>query len=404
MIDLSPFISIQEALLKQVPRENHRSLYERINWKNRLIGIIGGRGTGKTTLLLQHLAEKSSYSSKYLYISADNIRVEAIGIYEIASQFFRMGGEVIIIDEIHKYARWPQEIKNLYDSFPSAKILFSGSSTLGLQLGKADLSRRAVFYTLPGLSFREYLLLARNVKLPAITLAGLLKEHARLTSEVLVEGPVLGLFRDYLEHGIYPFFVEGIEEYLAKLRNIIEKTLYEDIVSTSSIKSSNVPMLKRILWLIATSQPFEPNLVRISNNLGLSKPTIYGYLDYLERAGLLSGVMPKGSGFKLVRKPVKIYIENTNLLRAIAGELSREDPVGTVRETFIQHQLISAGLQVRIPSRGDFLVEDKYLLEVGGSCKGKKQIVGKENAYVVKDDIDMGFGNIIPMWLFGFLY
>jgi hypothetical protein len=163
-------------------------------------------------------------------------------------------------------------------------------------------------------------------------------------------------------------------------------------------------MLKRILWLIATSQPFEPNLVRISNNLGISKPTLYGYLDYLERAGLLSGVMPEGSGFKIVRKPVKIYIENTNLLRAIAGELSKEDPVGTVRETFIQHQLISAGLQVRIPDRGDFLVEDKYLLEAGGSRKGKKQIAGKENAYIIKDDIDTGFGNIIPMWLFGFLY
>lgn len=404
MIDLSPFLSIQEALLKQVPRESHRSLYERINWGNRLIGVIGGRGTGKTTLLLQHLAEKGLYLSKHLYISADNIRVEAIGIYEIASQFFRMGGEVIIIDEIHKYARWPQEIKNLYDSFPSAKIFFSGSSTLGLQLGKADLSRRAVFYTLPGLSFREYLLLARNVKFPAITLPDLLKKHARLASEILVEGPVLGHLRDYLEHGVYPFFVEGIEEYVTKLRNIIEKTLYEDIVSTSNIKSSNVPMLKRILWLIATSQPFEPNLVRISNNLGISKPTVYDYLDYLDRAGLLSGVMPEGSGFKLVRKPVKIYIENTNLLRAIAGELSREHSVGTVRETFIQHQLISAGLQVRIPGRGDFLVEDKYLFEAGGSRKGKKQITGKENAYIVKDDIDIGFGNIIPMWLFGFLY
>jgi len=404
MIDLSPFLSIQEALLKQVPRESHRSLFERINWENRLIGIIGGRGTGKTTLLLQYLAEKGSYLSKYLYISADNIRVEAVGIYEIASQFFRMGGEVIIVDEIHKYAGWPQEIKNLYDSFPSTKIFFSGSSTLGLQLGKADLSRRAVFYTLPGLSFREYLLLARNVKFPAITLSDLLNEHARLASEVLIEGPVLGLFRDYLEHGVYPFFVEGIEEYPAKLRNIIEKTLYEDIASTSGIKSSNVPMLKRILWLIATSQPFEPNLVRISNNLGISKPTLYGYLDYLERAGLLSGVMPEGSGFKLVRKPVKIYIENTNLLRAIAGELSKEDSVGTLRETFIQHQLISAGLQVRIPNRGDFLVEDKYLFEAGGRRKGKKQITGKENAYIIKDDIDMGFGNIIPMWLFGFLY
>jgi predicted AAA+ superfamily ATPase len=404
MIDLSPFFSIQKNLLKHVPMENQRYLYERINWKNRLIGLIGGRGTGKTTLLLQYLVKQGSDPTKHLYISADNIRVEAIGIYEIASQFFRMGGKLIIIDEVHKYDRWPQEIKNIYDSFPAAGILFSGSSTLGLQLGKADLSRRAVFYTLPGLSFREYLLLAGKIKFPVISFSDLLKEHTKLTSQVLAEGPILGHFRDYLEYGVYPFFLEGIEEYLAKVRNIIEKILYEDIVSTSKIKSSNISALKRILWLIATSQPFEPNLENISKNLGVSKPILYRYLDYLERAGLLSCIMPEGARFKLVRKPAKIYIENTNLLRATAGELSREDPVGSVRETFVQHQLISAGFQVRIPQRGDFLVEDKYLLEAGGRHKGKKQIEGQENAYIVKDDIDVGFGNIIPMWAFGFLY
>ena len=404
MIDLSPFFGIQENLLRNVPTKK-RFLFNKINWGNRLIGLVGGRGTGKTTLLLQHLAEKYEHTQNGLYISADNIRVEAIGIYEIASQFIRMGGEAIIIDEIHKYFRWPQEIKNLYDSFPAAKILFSGSSALGLQLGKSDLSRRAVFYTLSGLSFREYLQFTGRKGLPdAVSLTEILETHHKIASQILKKGPILGLFRDYLDHGVYPFFLEGIKEYLDRLGNIIEKILYEDIATTSGIKASNIAILKRILWLVATSQPFEPNIENISKHLGVSKPTVYSYLDYLERAGLLSGIMPEGSGSKLVRKPARLYLKNTNLLRATAGALSSEDPAGAVRETFMQHQLISSGLRVRVPQRADFLVEDKYLFEVGRRSKRKHQITGKENAYIVKDDIDIGFGNVIPLWLFGFLY
>jgi hypothetical protein len=404
MIDLSQFFSIQNNLLKQVPRTFKRSLYSGINWKNRLIGLVGGRGTGKTTLLLQHLAESGPASPNHLYISADHIRVEALGLYEIASRFFQMGGEVIVIDEIHKYGGWPQEIKNLYDAFPLAKILFSGSSSLALQLGKADLSRRAVFYNLPGLSFREYLHLTKEIEFPFIKFKDLLRDHSSISSDVVAEGPVLRYFQNYIDHGVYPFFMEGAEEYLAKLGNIIEKVLYEDIVSTSGMKSMNVPILKRIIWLVATSQPFKPNFEKISKNLGISKPSLYVYLDYLEKSGLLTGVMAQGAGSKLARKPAKIYLGNTNLLRAVSGELSREDPIGTIRETFVQHQLDSAGLQLRIPEKGDFLIENKYLFEVGGPSKGKHQITGKENAYILKDDIDIGFGNVIPMWLIGFLY
>jgi len=404
MIDLSQFFSIQDNLLKQVPRKFKRSLYGRINWKNRLIGLVGGRGTGKTTLLLQHLAESGPASPNHLYISADHIRVEALGLYEIATRFFQMGGEVIAIDEIHKYGGWPQEVKNLYDAFPLAKILFSGSSSLALQLGKADLSRRAVFYNLPGLSFREYLHLTKEIEFPSIKLRDLLRDHASFTSDVVAAGPVLRYFQNYIDHGVYPFFTEGTQEYPAKLGNIVEKVLYEDIVSTSGMKSMNVPILKRIIWLVASSQPFKPNFEKISKNLGIAKPSLYIYLDYLEKSGLLSGVMAQGAGSKLARKPAKIYLGNTNLLRAVSGELSREDPIGTIRETFVQHQLDSAGFQLRIPEKGDFLIENKYLFEVGGHSKGKHQITGKENAYILKDDIDIGVGNVIPMWLIGFLY
>lgn len=404
MLDLSEFFSIQASLLGQVSRSRSRFLRENIDWNSRLLGIVGARGTGKTTLLLQHLAEQDHRHQRHLYVSADHIRLQASGLYEIASYFFRLGGETIMIDEIHKYANWSQEVKNLYDSFPTAKIFFSGSSTLALQKGKADLSRRAVFYTLPGLSFREYLSFAHGLEFQAVSLPELLQNHTIVASKLLKAGPILGRFNDYLDHGVYPFFLEGIDDYLPKLLNVLEKVLYEDIPAAIAIKTANVPVLKRMLWLVATSQPFTPNIERMSRNLKISKEYVYTYLDSLERAELLSGFFSSETGYRLVRKPSKIYMENTNLLRGVAGQLGGKDQVGTARETFFAHQLKSAGANVRIPSRGDFLVEGKYLFEIGGRTKGKSQVKDADNGFVVRDEIEVGFGNVIPLWLFGFLY
>ena len=405
MIDLSEFFSIQENLIRFVPKETSRFLGKKINWENRLLGITGGRGTGKTTLLLQHLSEKArSELSKCLYLSADSVRVEAMGLYEIVSGFFRLGGDEVIIDEIHKHANWPQIIKNLYDSFPGGKIRFSGSSTLGIQLSKADLSRRVVFYELPGLSFREFLAFIGYGNFAPIALEELLKNHTEYASMVLKNGPILGHFHEYLRYGVYPFFLEGRDEYYEKLKNIIEKVLFEDILVTSGVKPSSIPIFKRILWLVATSQPFEPNMERISRSLGISRPALYGYMEYLERSCLLANIMPCAKGHRLVRKPAKVYIDNTNLLKAIGREISPEDPVGTVRETFFQNQIRSAGYRLCVPSKGDFVVEERYVFEIGGKSKGKHQVAGITDAYIIRDDIEVGFSNVIPLWLFGFLY
>jgi len=403
MADLSEFFSIQAGLLSRVPGQRKRFLAGKIDWNKRMMGISGARGTGKTTMLLQHLAARNRQQQS-LYISADHIRVQAIGLYEIASFFFRLGGEVIIIDEIHKYANWSQEVKNLYDAFTDAKIFFSGSSTLGLQKGKADLSRRAIFYNLPGLSFREYVYIAHGLDFKQVALPELLKSHTHVASTILEKGPILGHFKNYLDYGVYPFFLEGIEDYLSKLFNVLEKVLYEDIPTVTGIKTGNVPVLKRMLWLVATSQPFIPNIEKMSRDLKISKEYVYTYLHFLERAGLLSGFLPSETGYRLVRKPSKIYMENTNLLRAVAGEVGGLDEAGAIRETFFANQMKSAGLNVRIPTKGDFLVEGKYLFEIGGKSKSKKQIEWGENAFVVRDGIEVGFDNIIPLWLFGFLY
>ena len=404
MEDLTEFFGIQGGLLRAVAGSRGRFLKDKIDWDNRLIGIVGGRGTGKTTLLLQHIADRDRGEQRQLYISADHIHVQATGLYEIASSFFRLGGETIVIDEIHKYGTWQQEVKNLYDAFPDAGILFSGSSIIALQKGKADLSRRAVFHTLPGLSFREYLYFANGLEFAPASLPELLKNHPTIAAGILSKGPILGRFKEYLDHGVYPFFMEGVDVYHLKLSNVIEKVLYEDIPSATGTRTASIPVLKRILWLIATSQPFTPNIEKMSRELKISKTYIYTYLDFLERAGLLSGFLPAETGYRLVRKPAKIYMENANLIRQVTGELGSKEDSGAVRETFFAHQTKSAGMNVRIPNQGDFLVDGMYLFEIGGKGKGKSQIKDFSNAFVVRDDIEVGFGNIIPLWLFGSLY
>ena len=404
MTELTEFFSIQAGLLAGLPSSFRRFLGEKIDWKNRLIGLTGGRGTGKTTLLLQHLYDRDRDRQRNLYISADHIRVQAIGLYDIASRFFRLGGEMILIDEIHKYTGWRREIKNLYDSFGKTKIIVSGSSTLALQKGKSDLSRRIVFYDLPGLSFREYLILAHDRRYDPFTLHEILHNHPEIAVKVLKKGPILGHFKDYLDHGVYPYFLEGIDSYHHKLGNVLEKVLYEDIATGIGIKPGNVPLLKRMLWLIASSQPFKPNIDRMSSALKISKEYVYLYLDALERAELIAGIPPSETGYRLIRKPAKIYIQNTNLLHAISGSAVDADRIGSIRETFLAHQLRSASLSLRVPAMGDFVVDDKYTFEIGGKRKTKGQIKVVENSFVIKDDIEAGFGTTVPLWLFGFLY
>jgi predicted AAA+ superfamily ATPase len=404
MIDLSEFFEIQTRLLSLIPQSRRRVFMEKINWEVRLLGVIGARGTGKTTILLQRLTDEGKSAHKQLYISADHVRVQALGLYEVAAAFFKLGGQSIFIDEIHKFTNWTQEIKNIYDTFPAAKIRFSGSSTLALQSGISDLSRRAVLYTLQGLSFREFLLFAKGIEKPVTTLPDLMEKHFDLAKDISREGPILGYFRDYIDHGVYPYFLEGIPEYLPRILNVLEKIFYEDIPSSIGIKTSNISILKRILWLIATSQPFTPNIEKISRDLKISKEFVYIYMDALERARLITSILPAESGYRLVRKPSRIYIENTNLLKALASNTGGEAMHGTIRETFFAQQIKGSELGLAVPKKGDFLVEGRYLFEVGGKGKGGSQIKGQKDSFIVKDDIEMGSHNIIPLWLFGFLY
>jgi len=398
---LGDLFEIQARLAARVPRTFKRFLFHEINWEARCFGIVGARGVGKTTMLLQYYVENFSSPEECLYLSADHVLVVGYGLYRIAKEFFSFGGKGIIFDEIHKYPSWSRELKNIYDSFPDKKIVFTGSSALHILKEKADLSRRAVIYELPGLSFREFLSLVENREFNPYSLEEIISDHVHIASEIAPAVVVRKRFKEYLQYGYYPFFMEGVSDYDSKLLNAIEKILYEDIPAVWKIKPSNVPVLKKFLWLISSSSPFEVNIEKLSREIRISKEYVYIYLEALERSGLTKMVYPLQRGYRMVRKPSKVYPNNPNLYSIFTGSALPPE-VGSLRECFFVNQVaFKHGL--RLASQGDFVV-DGHTFEVGGKGKTKRQIKDEKNAFLVLDDIEVGMGAKIPLYLFGFLY
>jgi len=399
---LEDLIKLHQEVMATTPISFKRYLFSKINWKSLGMCILGDRGVGKTTLLCQDLLERYGTPDKALYLSADHISVLSYGLVKIAEQFFSYGGKALYIDEVHKYPNWSVEIKNIIDTYKGRQIIFSGSSSIDLNKSKGDLSRRVVYHRLLGLSFREYLLLAENIELPSVTFSEILTDHVEIASR-FTNLPLLKFFKDYLNHGYYPFFIEGLEDYLSKVHNVIEKVLFEDVAVIYNLKQTTLPILKRILWLVATSNGLIPNIDKMSKNLGISREMVYNCLEYLSSSGLLNDLFPSGKGNALIRKPGKIYLNNVNLLHAIHGSLKLESEIGGLRETFFVNQVGSLH-KITAYDKGDFLVDDKYVVEVGGKGKTGKQIQGEENAYLAIDDTKIGFGKKIPLYLFGLLY
>jgi len=382
--------------------EKKRHLFNKINWDARGICIAGARGTGKTTLILQHLTERYD-RDKCLYVSGDNINIIAEGLFNTAKDFFAFGGETFVVDEVHKYPDWSQEVKNIYDSFPQKSIIISGSSTLDLTKARYDLSRRVVYYRLEGLSFREFLKFEYDIDIAPLSLEEIVKDHVSISSSILKKGPVLKYFNEYLEYGYYPYFLEGKQDYNSKVMGAIEKVLYEDIGIVFNLPVNKLPAMKKLLWLVATSHPFTLNIERIATDLGITRPTVYNYLEILENADLFKSVKALGKGAGFIRKPGKLYFENTNLLLAIAGSAKIEAQSGTLRETFFVNQL-SQNHKISLHEKCDFVIDEKYHFEIGGPSKKEKQISGVESSYLAIDGIETGFQKRIPLYLFGFLY
>ena len=378
-----------------------RYLYPSIKWQNRLIGITGARGTGKTTLLLQHIKKNFGNAPKeVLYASLDNIWFSSNRLFDLATDFEKMGGKYLFLDEVHKYDNWSQEIKNIYDSFPGLKVVFTGSSMLEIYKGNADLSRRAIHYTLNGLSFREFILFEKGIEFPVIALKDLIDNHLTFASQVNEKIKPLPLFQQYLREGYYPYYKEHCELYDEQLLHTVNVILDTDLPSVENIEIHTIKKIKQLLFIIAQRVPFSPNIKELAAMLVVSRKSVLNYLTYLEKAQLLNLLQQDVSGLRALTKPEKIYLNNTNLAYALENE---KPDIGNLRETFFLNQL-KAVSQVTSAKKADFTVDKNYVFEVGGKNKGHEQIMGLKNAYLALDNLEYGFGNKIPLWMFGMLY
>jgi len=381
-----------ETLLQNTTTDFKRYLYENVSWDSRMVGIIGARGVGKTTMILQHIKEKLD-SKKALYVSADDMYFSKNRLLDLADDFYKNAGEYLFIDEIHKYTEWSRELKNIYDSFPTLKVVFTGSSVLDILKGSADLSRRAIIYKLQGLSFREYLNFFHNYEIEVYSLEQIINNEVRLEN---IQHP-LPLFNDYLKRGYYPFGIEN--ELNLRLGQIIVQTLESDIPQYANLNVGTSRKLKRLLSIIAESVPFKPNFSKISEMISVSRNSLDDYFSYMEKAGLIGQLRNETGGIRGLGKIDKVYLDNTNIIFNLVGDKS---DVGNLRETFFFNQM-RVDNEVISSKKADFVI-DNYTFEVGGKNKQQNQIEKDGKSFVVKDDIEYGYLNVIPLWAFGLNY
>ncbi|MDR2563045.1 MAG: AAA family ATPase [Prevotellaceae bacterium] len=386
-------------ILNALPNHHRRYLYDSIDWEGRLIGLTGARGTGKTTLLLQYIKDNFPQKEKVLYVSLDNIWFTKNSLLDLADKFDAYGGKYLFLDEVHRYPNWAIELKNIYDSFPEMYVVFTGSSMLEIYKSNADLSRRAICYELKGLSFREFLLLEHKIDFPVFVLNEILEKHQTIASDIIAKIKILPAFKNYLRYGYYPIFREGLKSYPNRVHNAINSVLDNDLPSIEHIEYTTIFKIKKLLMLLASLVPYSPNINALSNEIESSRAHTLRYLEYLRKAAMIQTYLYPKKSMKMLSKPDKIYLNNSNLLYILTNENAN---IGNVRETFFANQ-VSAKYTVNTAKRGDFEVGE-FVFEVGGSSKKYKQIADIPNSYLVVDETEVGYGNKIPLWLFGFLY
>ena len=379
-------------LIKEADTRFLRYMHQEINWQSRMIGLIGPRGVGKTTLVLQYIKENLN-PTETLYVTAEDFYFVDNRIIELVDTFVKYGGKYLFIDEIHKYKNWAKELKLIYDYHKELKVVFTGSSVLDIKKGASDLSRRAVIYNMQGLSFREYLQLFHNITAKTYTLEDILQHKVEISD---LERP-LPLFDDYLKRGYYPFSLE--EDFEIRISQIINQTLENDIPIYADMNVATGRKLKQLLAIISKSAPLKPVVSKIAEMLSASRNNISDYCLFIEEAGMIAQLRDNTGGIRGLGKVDKIYLDNTNLIYNLAHDTSN---IGNIRETFFLNQM-RVRYNVFASPIGDFLIDDKTF-EVGGKNKGQKQIKDIENGYVVKDDIEYGFLNIIPLWQLGLTY
>lgn len=381
-----------ETLLQQTTLDFKRYLYHDISWSSQMIGIIGGRGVGKTTMILQYIKENLN-SKKALYVSADDIYFSENTLTELADELYRNAVEYLFIDEIHKYKNWSRELKNIYDTYAKLKVVFTGSSVLDILQGSDDLSRRAVVYNLQGLSFREYLKLYHNYDIKIYSVEQIINNDVKLEG---IQHP-LPLFKAYLETGYYPFGVQ--DELNLRLSQVIIQTLENDIPQYASLNVGTSRKLKRLLTIIAESVPFKPNFSKISRILSVSRNSLDDYFSYMEKAGLIAQLRDMTHGIRGLGKVEKVYLDNTNIIFNLVGDKAN---AGNLRETFFFNQMRLKN-DIISSKTADFTIGD-ITFEVGGKNKNQKQIKKDGKSFLVLDNIEFGYLNVIPLWAFGLNY
>ncbi|MFP5079593.1 ATP-binding protein [Pedobacter sp. JCM 36344] len=376
-----------------------RYLMDLIDWESRLIGIKGARGAGKTTLILQYAKQSLPLNHQTLYTSLDSLYFTENTLIGLAEKFASQGGKYLLLDEVHRYANWSQEIKNIYDDLPDLQIIFTGSSIMHLNTAKGDLSRRAVMYELHGLSFREFLNLRNKTKFESISLDKLTKDHTAIALNITSTIKPLAYFKQYLEFGYYPYFLENEKLYPQKLAETISLAIQIDLPSFHEITYSSIEKIRLLLHIISESVPFKPNITKLSERIGISRNSLILFIRYLEDMRIIKGLYPATGGIGILQKPEKIYLHHPNLQYALANANIN---IGNARESMFLNQLSTLG-EVNYAEDGDFIFKD-YTFEIGGKNKTNKQIKNLKSAFVVADEIEIGHLHKIPLWMFGFLY
>ena len=397
---MNELLEQSDRLINSVSMNFNRYLMDEINWDNRLIGIKGARGTGKTTILLQWLRKLKLPPSKVAYLSIDDMYFTVNSLLDTGRDFHLKGGKVLVLDEVHKYPGWAREVKNLYDRYSDLQIVFTGSSIINISKQEGDLSRRALIYELHGLSYREYLLLNKITNVGRISLQTIINTDKSLRDLFQKDFRPMEYFQDYLAYGYYPFSVEDKEGYPQRLRQLVRNIVESDMAELKGFDIRNAKKMLQLIYIIAQQVPFKPNIIKLAEKSRIHRNSVSNYLYFLEEARLINMLYPSGSSIATLQKPEMIYLNNTNLMFAMA---SGKPMTGSIRETFFYSQLIVQH-KVRHPKASDFEIDGRYIFEIGGKNKGRGQIQGLKNAYIVKDNMEYPVGSALPLWLFGFLY
>jgi len=399
--EVEPLLNRMDELIRRVPMSFTRFIAPKINWDNRLVGIKGARGCGKTTLMRQHVREVfGGITRRVIYASLDDLWFSAHSLMDLVEWHRNQGGTHLFLDEIHYLKPWQQYLKNIYDFFPDIKVGYTGSSMLQIDVDGADLSRRQRVYELPGFSFREYLNYELGEAFVSCTLSVVLSSHRKIADEVSRKINVMSHFKDYLRQGHYPFYKEDLEGYPHRLREVVKLVLEVDLPKIEEVQPATVVKARKMLSILAESVPQTPKMAKLYQELETDRNQGLKLLKALARAGLLQLITSESVSLKDMSRPDKIYLDNPNLMYALSPAVD----VGSLRELAFLNQLRAAGHDVTYPAKGDFLVDGKYLFEVGGKRKSFDQVKDIPDSFVVADDMEVGRGNKIPLWIFGFLY